>query len=113
MALTRRFRATVMARVRSDPRFRESLLSEALNCFLSGDMGAGKAMLRDFVNATDGFESLARDTGLPSKSIHRMLGARGNPSTENLFAIVRVLQSMSGLRLEVTAHPARRKARRS
>src|SRR4029079_12256315 len=77
MALTRDFRETVMARVRADRRFREALLSEAIEAFLAGEAATGKSMLRDLVNATIGFEELARSTGLPSKSLHRMLAHRG------------------------------------
>ena len=107
MALTRDFRETVMARARTDRRFREALLSEAIEAFLAGDAATGKSMLRDLVNATIGFEELARSTGLPSKSLHRMLAHRGNPSTENFSVIVRALQASAGLRLRVTAHRVR------
>src|SRR5207249_5194943 len=59
MALTRDFKNTVAARAQRDPRFREALLTEAINAFLGGDTAAGKAILRDLVNATLGFEELA------------------------------------------------------
>lgn len=88
MALTRNFKETVAARVQRDARFREALLTEAINAFLRGDTAAGKAILRDLVNATLGFEGLAAEIKKPSKSLHRMLAPRGNPSTENFFGIV-------------------------
>jgi DNA-binding phage protein len=44
-------------------------------------------MLRELVNATLGFEQLAKQTDLPSKSLHRMLSPKGNPSMDNLAAI--------------------------
>ena len=109
MALTRDFRDTVLARAQRDSKFREALFTEALNCYLAGDTDTGKAMLRDLVNATIGFEDLARETRKPSKSLHRMLAPRGNPSTENFFDIVRALQERTRVRLFVTAKPARRK----
>jgi hypothetical protein len=83
MALTREFRNTVAARVQRDSRFREALFTEAINAYLEGETKAGKAILRDLVNATIGFESLATVLKKPSKSLHRMLAPRGNPSTEN------------------------------
>lgn len=115
MALTRDFRETVLARVQRDRAFREALLSEAFNAFLDGDPGAGKAMLRDLVNATIGFEGLAQATGKPSKSLHRMLAPRGNPSSENFFAIVRALQDGAGVRLQVISRsqPNARSRRRA
>jgi DNA-binding phage protein len=46
--------------------------------------------LRDIVNATVGFEQLAIETSKPSKSLHRMLSAKGNPTMDNLTAIFNV-----------------------
>ena len=39
------------------------------------------------MNATIGFEKLAVMTDKPSKSLHRMLSRKGNPSMDNLAAI--------------------------
>ena len=103
MALTRDFKDTVAARVQRDPRFREALFTEAINAYLGGDTAAGKAILRDLVNATLGFEELAAEIKKPSKSLHRMLSQRGNPSTENFFSIVSALQKKTRMKLRVTA----------
>lgn len=103
MALTREFRDTVASRVQRDPRFREALFTEAINAYLDGETQVGKAILRDLVNATIGFEDLAATLKKPSKSLHRMLAPRGNPSTENFFGIVKVLQKRARVRLRVTA----------
>ena len=103
MALTREFKDTVAARVQRDPRFREALFTEAINAYLSGETKAGKAILRDLVNATIGFEGLASVLNKPSKSLHRMLAPHGNPSTENFFGIVNALQKKARVKLHVTA----------
>lgn len=103
MALTREFKQTVAARAQRDSRFREALFSEALNAYFSGDPSVGKAMLRDLVNATIGFEELALTIKKPSKSLHRMLAPRGNPSTDNFFDIVCALQKKTRVKLRVTA----------
>lgn len=103
MALTRSFRETVYERAQRDPKFRKALLTEAMNAYLSGDDATGKAVLRDVINATIGFERLAQELQKPSKSLHRMLGPSGNPNTANLFAILRVLQEHVGIRLTVRA----------
>ena len=102
MALTRNFKDTIGARARRDPRFREALFTEALNAYLAGDTDEGKAILRDLVNATVGFEALAEVVHKPSKSLHRMLAPRGNPSSENFFAIVSALQKKTRVKLRVT-----------
>lgn len=92
MALTREFRETVKARAGRDLEFRLALLREALDTLLEGDVAAGKSLLRDYINATVGFETLARDVRTPVKSLHRMLGAKGNPTADNLFRILAALQ---------------------
>src|SRR5512141_2134102 len=59
--------------------------SKGVECLLGGDLDTGKAILRDYINATMGFEELSRLTGRPAKSLMRMLGPRGNPQARNLF----------------------------
>lgn len=106
MALTRDFKETIVARAGSDARFREALFSEAINAFLAGHTAEGRAVLRDLVNATIGFEGLAAEISTPSKSLHRMLGPNGNPSTENFFSIISTLQKKTQVTLRVTAAAA-------
>jgi hypothetical protein len=79
MALTRDFKQTIAVRASRDSRFREALFTEAINAYLAGNTAEGKAILRDLVNATVGFEGLAAEIHKPSKSLHRMLAPRGNP----------------------------------
>ena len=106
MALTRDFRSTILERARKDARFREALFTEAINAYLAGDTEAGKAILRDLVNATIGFEGFAAEINKPSKTLHRMLAPHGNPSTENFFGIVSVLQKKARVKLRETAKAA-------
>ena len=103
MALTRDFKATVKARAARDPAFRVALLTEAVELLLSGKVETGKAILRDYINATVGFERLAKETGTPSKSLMRMLGPKGNPRAINLLTVIGALQQVAGLHLEVAA----------
>ncbi len=79
MALTRDFKETVQARVERDPAFREALLKEGVQCLLSGDVETGKAVLRDYINATIGFEELGGLTHKSPKSLMRMLSSKDNP----------------------------------
>ena len=87
MTLTRDFKQTVVERVQRDPAFAKALLDEAATLFLSGEPDSARLILRDLVNATIGFENLAELTHKPSKSLHRMLSPKGNPSMDNLAAI--------------------------
>jgi len=104
MALTREFKETVKARAERDPAFRKALLKEAIEQLISGDIETGKAVLRDYINATVGFEKLAKETGTPSKSLMRMLSANGNPRANNLLAVIGKLQRVTKVHLEVAAH---------
>jgi len=101
MALTRDFKETIRARVQRDPGFREALLREGIENFLSGDVETGKIILRDFINATVGFPKLSEITHRSAKSLMRMLGPRGNPQARNLFEIVKYLQEAEGVQFEV------------
>lgn len=103
MALTRSFKDTVVARVASDPAFKEALLLEGVNALIDGEMATGKAILRDYINATMGFEALAAATGTPAKSLMRMFGPRGNPTASNLLGALAHLKDASGLDFEVRA----------
>ena len=103
MALTRDFRQTVVARVRRDPAFAKALLDEAATLFLNGEPHPARLILRDLVNATVGFEGLALETAKPAKSLHRMLSERGNPSMDNLAAILRAIRKNLGVDLEAHA----------
>jgi hypothetical protein len=101
MALTREFKETIRARVQSDPAFREALLKEAVESMLAGDVTTGKAILRDYINATDGFADLETATQKPAKSLMRMLGPNGNPQAENVFLILARLQEALGIKFRV------------
>ncbi len=52
---------------------------KASPCLLSGDLETGIAILRDYINATVGFEKLNNRTQKPAKSLMRMFGPKGNP----------------------------------
>jgi DNA-binding phage protein len=99
MALTRAFRETVMERAVRDQEYRKGLLMEAVNEILEGNLDAGKAMLRDYINATITFPTLAQRLNKSSKSIHRMLGPNGNPRIDSIVGILKVLQDQEQIRL--------------
>ena len=66
-------------------------------------METGKAVLRDYINATLGFEALGGLTDKSPKSLMRMFSPNGNPQARNLFEIIRCLQEREGLHLKVQA----------
>ena len=105
MALTRSYKLTIVEAAQRDPEFAQALLDEAATLFLNGEPELSRIILRDLVNATVGFESLAKETAKPSKSLHRMLSAHGNPSMDNLAAIFAVLRKGLGVDMQVHGVP--------
>ena len=102
MALTHDFKATIRARAQRDADFRQALLREAVECILNGDLDTGKAVLRDYVNATVGFQGLENRTQIPVKSLMRMLGPKGSPSVANFSSILMALQKTEGVQFELS-----------
>jgi DNA-binding phage protein len=109
MVLRRHFKATVKARAQRDPAFREALLREAIETMLGGNIETGKIVLRDYINATIGFEALGEATGTSPKSLMRMFAPVGNPQAQNLFAVLGHLQEQANLRIRV--HAVRKRVR--
>ena len=101
MSLTRHFRESVLNRAKVDPEFRQALLIEAINEFLADNVEVAKKLLRDYINATIQFETLAKRMHKNSKSIQRMLSENGNPTSNSLFSMLHVLQQSEGIKLIV------------
>jgi hypothetical protein len=101
MVLSRDFKSTIKKRIERDPAFREELLKEGIECLLVGDMDTGKAILRDYINATVGFDALSTVTAKSPKSLMRMFGPKGNPQARNIFEIIAHLQKQEVIQLKV------------
>jgi DNA-binding phage protein len=102
MTVTRSFKDLVQRRAASDAAFAEHLLREGIDAMLTGDVETGKAVLRDYIKATIGFEKLGEATATSAKSLIRMFGPRGNPQARNLFGVIGYLQRHAGIELRVT-----------
>lgn len=103
MPLTCDFKETVQVRAERDPAFLEGLLKEGVERLLAGDVDTGKIVLRDYINATIGFEELGSLTDKPPKSLMRMFGPSVNPHARNLFEVISCIQQYEGVQLEVSA----------
>src|SRR5271165_2720404 len=90
MAITRNFKETIQARALRDKKFREGILRESIECMLSGDIKTGKALIRDYINATVGFDNLSRLTKKDPKSLMRMFSLSGNPTANNIFNVIHI-----------------------
>jgi DNA-binding phage protein len=106
MALTRDFRDTIRARANRDAAFRRALLEEAIDLMLAGDVEAGRSTIRNYINATVGFERLAETVQTPPESLMRMFSPKGNPTVKNLFGVISALQKQEGISLTVHATAA-------
>ena len=80
MALTRDFKETIQERARRDAAFREALLKEAVDAMLSGDVETRKTVLRDYINATVGFDNSATVTKKSPKSLMPMARLEREPA---------------------------------
>jgi hypothetical protein len=91
VALTRSYKETLYARLRNDPDFRDKLLGDAVEVLLAGGADVTKAMLRDYINGTIGFQKLGAKLKIPPKSLVRMFGPKGNLPAKNLSAVISIL----------------------
>jgi DNA-binding phage protein len=107
MPLTKDFRETVRERAHRDASFRRALLREAIELMLSGDVETGQSVIRNYINATVGFDGLAKGTHIPKTSLMRMFGPRGNPSSKNMFGVIAELAKAEDISLLLKAKPAR------
>jgi DNA-binding phage protein len=103
MALTRPFIETIRERAKRDPEFRAAMLAEAVECFAENDVSTAKALLRDYVNVTIGFQKLGKKMGKKPESLMRMLSAKGNPRADNLSQLISTLGKHEGVELHVEA----------
>ena len=102
MPLTMEFKEVFKASIDRDPAFGHELLRGAIQFLLDNDLATGRAILRNYVNATIGFKQLARATGGQEKSLMRMLSPNGSPLASNLFQVIHELQRFNGVHLEVS-----------
>lgn len=100
MALTRSFRETVATRAQHDREFRLALFEEALQALFDGQPDEAKTLLRNCINATIGFDRLAAEAGIPTKSLMRMVGPSGNPTLRNFVLLVHKIQSHTGVKAQ-------------
>ena len=97
MALTCDFKETIKVRVQRDPAFREELIKEVIRCILTGDVDTGKTVMRDYINATIGFEKLGNLTHKSPKSLIQMFEPNGNPQARSLFKVISQIQKYEGV----------------
>tara|TARA_B110000879_G_scaffold74862_1_gene104404 strand:- start:29 stop:343 length:315 start_codon:yes stop_codon:yes gene_type:complete len=103
MALTRDLKETILERAKTDAEFRVGLLTEAAECLLNNETAVAKTLLRDYVNATLGFQELANIVNKKPTSLMRMLSDKGNPSIDNMSQVLAAVHQHEGIKLHVSA----------
>ena len=103
MALTRPYKETLYSDLRKNPGFRHTLLCETVNTLLSGDADTGRGMLRDYINATIGFEKLGAKVKISPKKLKGMFAPKGILRARGLFAVIGALQKHARVELHVAA----------
>jgi DNA-binding phage protein len=103
MPLTIEFKELFKASIDRDPAFGHELLCSAVQCLLENDLATGRAILRNYVNATIGFRQLAQAIGSQEKSLMRMLSPGGSPTAANLLRVIHELQRFNHVRLAISA----------
>lgn len=99
----RDFKETILERAQRDPEFRVGLLTEATECLLNNEPEVTKALLRDYVNATLGFQALGQIVDKKPASLMRMLSEKGNPSLDNMSQLLSVVRQHEGVDIHVSA----------
>ena len=103
MPLTRDFKETILERAQNDAAFRVGLLTEALECLLNNEPDVAKSLMRDYVNATIGFQELGLMLEKEPSSLMRMLSPKGNPSIANMSQVIAAMRQHEGIELHVRA----------
>ncbi len=99
------YKETINDRLKTDAIYSTALLDEAITLFLNGEPDTARLILRELVKSTVGFEVLAIKTDKPSKSLHRMLSVKGNPTMNNLTNIISILRKALKVDIEVHTVP--------
>ncbi len=90
-----------MSRVRADPAFRDALLTEATQAMLEGDLATGKAVLRDYINATLGWAELGKAVDPRRPASSACSGRKATQRADSLFSIISHVQKQTGAHLQV------------
>lgn len=100
MPLTRDFKETIYEAAQRDPAYRRGLLTRGFALIHSADeedRAVGKSHLRNYINATIGFQELAKALDKKPQSLMRMLSDKGNPRLSNLAELVGYLFDYEGI----------------
>ena len=65
--------------------------ADVVDLYFEGRESEAKRYIKKLIKQNGGYQVLAKATGLQTQSINRMLSSRGNPTSRNLFLLLRNL----------------------
>ena len=71
--------------------------------FFAGDVDTSKALMKDYINAAHGVQKVADLIEVDPKSLHRMLGPKGNPTIQKFSTLISVLSKLEKVNLSISA----------
>ncbi len=102
-SLTRPSWKTLQERIKREPAFGAELLNVMFECLLEGEVGTGRAMLQEYIDATIGFQKLGKLISKSPDSLMQMFTSEESLDAHTLFAVIHCLQQQAGLQLKVKA----------
>jgi len=84
-----------------NPIMRQALYTQTLEAFFKNDYELGKHLLRLLIHTSIGFEALARELDMASNNIMRMFSLRGNPTSRNIFQILKAIRVHERMTLNI------------
>lgn len=66
--------------------------ADIIDLFMDGKEAEGKVMIKKLIKENNKYRGLSKATGVSIQSLNRMLSNRGNPTSRNLFLILRNLK---------------------
>lgn len=78
----------------------------------SEDTAVGREQLRDYINATIGFQDLGKPVDKTPMSLMRMFSREGNPRHNHLTVVLGQLQTQEGVGIFITLRRSPRSSRK-
>ena len=82
------------------------VLASMVTQLLEGDLDMARYQFREYIIGHMELEQIAEEVKIPAKSLSRMLGPKGNPTSQNLIKIIRSISARHNIKLRAIAEPA-------
>ena len=104
-SLTRDYRETTLEILGGKPEHRVEVLAEGVQCMVGGEVGLGKSLLLDCIDAKIGFAGLAELTGKSVAELKLLFSSEGDASARDILGVINCLRQWEGVELAVRPVP--------